>query len=39
MQYKLILQGPSRRTAVSRVVVHYRGQGLEVYLPVVMRYY
>jgi hypothetical protein len=38
MQYKVIQRGPSRRTAVSRVVVHYDG-GIRVYLPIVLKAY
>jgi hypothetical protein len=37
MQYKVILSGPSRRTAVSRVTVYYEPP--KVYLPLVLRNY
>jgi hypothetical protein len=39
MQYKVILDGPSRRTALSRVVVHYEGLQATVYLPIILRSY
>ena len=39
MQYKVLLDGPSRRTAVTRVVVHYDGAATTIYLPVVLRNY
>ena len=39
MQYKVILSGPSRRTAVSRVTVYYEGDEFVVYLPIVLRNY
>jgi hypothetical protein len=39
MQYKVILTGSSRRTAVSRVTVFYQGDGFTVFLPVVLRSY
>ncbi|MFN2290802.1 MAG: sialidase family protein, partial [Anaerolineae bacterium] len=39
MQYKVILTGPSRRTALSRVVVHYEGLQNNIYLPIVVRNY
>ncbi len=37
MQYKLILTGPSRRTAVSRITVYYEGDEFIIYLPLVLR--
>jgi hypothetical protein len=36
MQYKVIISGPSRRTALSRVVVHCE-LGSRIYLPIVVR--
>jgi hypothetical protein len=39
MQYKVILTGPSRRTAVSRITVYYEGDEFTIYLPVVLRNY
>ena len=39
MQYKVILSGPSRRTAVSRVTVFYEGDEFTVFLPLVLRSY
>ena len=38
MQYKVILSGPSRRTAVSRIAVYYSDQ-FPTYLPIVLRNY
>ncbi len=39
MQYKVIIRGYSRLTAVSQVTVHYKGVGGTVYLPLVLRRY
>jgi hypothetical protein len=38
MQYKVIITGPSRRTALSRVVVHYQRPPI-LYLPLIFRSY
>jgi hypothetical protein len=37
MQYKVIITGPDRLTALSQVTVYYDGGGFNVYLPVVLR--
>lgn len=39
VQYKVILTGPSRLTAVSRITVYYEGDQFTTYLPVVLRSY
>ena len=37
MQYKLIIRGYSRLTAISQVTIHYKGGGGAIYLPVVLK--
>ena len=37
IQYKVIMTGPSRLTALSQVTIHYEGGGFNTYLPIALK--
>ncbi len=39
IQYKLIIRGPSHRTAVSQVTINYDAHPFRVYLPAILKSY